>query len=116
VKKIKTWKEMAIETCEWRDLEIEPDDIDELQDVFMDYCNPIKHIEKLQKALDILRESNSFYADDKNWYDGEEPYHCTEISLGDTEPYNFGELKSDYCAGKKARQAEQAVKDIMGEK
>jgi len=53
---------------------------------------------RLEKAVDILMESNSFYA---------ENYNPVDYDQGLT-PYDLDE-------GKKARQAKQKVQEILGE-
>lgn len=55
-----TWQELAEIEADRRCLEIET--IDELYEVFMDYCDPIGHIEKLQAENSKLRVCVEYYA------------------------------------------------------
>ena len=50
---MKTWQEEAMEMCAVRDIEIRDDD--DLMEVFVDYCNPISHIESLQSQIAELK-------------------------------------------------------------
>lgn len=55
---------------------------------------------KYKKACEVLRESNRFYGDKDNWYHEEDTLvflNCSDDS------------------GKRARQAEKQVKEILGE-
>lgn len=98
---LKTWRDLAIDKCEWRDLEVDTDY--ELAEVFLDYCDPIAHIEKLQKALEIANEAIEFYAEKGDVF----------------EQYSddFSEVEHAFLSvevvGKRARQAKQQIKEIL---
>ena len=71
-----------------------------------------KRINELQKALDIAMEAIEFYGDGSNWGEVMEYPHtwgaisnCDEIDLEDGK-----------VGGKKARQAKQKIKEVLGEK
>ena len=54
-----TWQELAEIEADRRCLDIETND--ELYEVFMDYCNPIKEIENLHQENEKLRKRLEFY-------------------------------------------------------
>lgn len=76
------------------------------------FCRTDWYLEnkKLQKTIDVLRESNSYYLPESgNWRKGK---NDGRVSVPSTDKvYHDGE----FCGGKKARQAELKVKEILGE-
>ena len=86
-------------------------------DAWGDFRKCHKKIQKLEKALEVARECNRFYADKNN-------YIYRESDNGWKYYYT---LKSDRCgisdryqeresyAGRLARQTEKQIKEILGE-
>jgi hypothetical protein len=65
---------------------------------------------RLKKAVDILMESNSFYANKDNWKKSHQVMRCL------THPSDRDRVNhQNVVGGKKARQAEALVKEILGE-
>lgn len=56
---MKTWKDYAMQVCEERDIECR--DEDDLREVFLDYCDPIELIQKLQKEIEELNKYKDLY-------------------------------------------------------
>jgi hypothetical protein len=74
-------------------------------------------LNKLKKAVEILRASNAFYASTDSW----ESSGCGERLqvINDSEPVEFRDKmctsKTIYFGGRCARQAEAKVKEVLGE-
>ena len=60
INEFETWQDLAEIEADRRCLDIQTND--ELYEVFMDYCNPIGHIEKLQSENEKLRNCVEYYA------------------------------------------------------
>ena len=75
-----------------------------------------QEIQKLKKAVEILRASNAFYAASRNWVtSGYSQDYATNWKDKIISTDRYQKSKAFVRGGKRARQAEAKVKEILGE-